>query len=374
MPQAITQPIPRKAPPATPTRWPTQPGVFDRCPLVIAELGVNHDGSITRALEMVDAAARARADAVKLQLFRAEGLMSRASRLAGYQKEAGEKDPVAMLARLELSENEMAQVVARAHALGIAAIVTVFSIELVPVAERLGFDAYKTASPDIIHLPLLHALAATGKPLIISTGAATLAEVHAAIDTLAHARDRITILQCVSSYPTPDDDAELGGIIALASALGVAIGYSDHTESTRTGATAVGLGARVLEKHFTYSRDAQGPDHRASLEEPGMAEYITLARAAPVNAAVGQACAPGSTLPIVKRVLPIEQDVRSVSRQSIVARHALTLGSKLTRNDLTFKRPGTGLPPALIDSILGQRLTRDVPADTPLQPQDLAHA
>ena len=168
-------------------------------PYIIAELGVNHDGSVDRALALTEAAAAAGADAIKLQFFRTDLLMSRAAKLAAYQHSAGETDPVAMLRRLELSLDDMARVIDRAHRFNIHAIVTVFSVDLVSEAESLPFDAYKTASPDLIHKPLLGALAATGKPLIVSTGASTLDEITRARDWLAPAAERLACLQCVSS-------------------------------------------------------------------------------------------------------------------------------------------------------------------------------
>jgi sialic acid synthase SpsE len=335
-------------------------------PYVIAELGVNHDGSLERALQLTDAAADAGVDAIKLQLFRAEMLMSRASVLAAYQKSAGERDPIAMLKRLELSNEQMRSIVERAHARKLHAIVTVFSLELVPEAERLGFDAYKTASPDVIHKPLLQALSATDKPLIISTGAATLDEVVRACEWLTGARKNLAFLQCVSSYPTPIEGAELGGIAALALTLPtkIPIGYSDHTSEVETGAEAVRLGACVLEKHMTYDRNAPGPDHAASLEPAQMRRYAAAAR-------VATRTTWPKDLPREKRLTDRERDVRHVSRQSIVSVRDLRAGEALSRRDVTFKRPGTGIEPFHIADVVGQKLVRDVRADTPITREDL---
>ena len=331
-------------------------------PYIIAELGVNHDGSPEKALELTKLAAEAGAHAIKLQLFKADLLMSKAAKLAAYQKAAGETDPVEMLRRLELSIEQMEPCVKLAHQLGIHAIVSVFSVELVREAERLPWDAYKTASPDIINLPLLQALADTGKPLIVSTGASTLEEIKRAIGWLKPIHNRLAILQCVSSYPTPPEQAELGGIPAIAEIWDGVVGYSDHTDGVTIGKDAVGLGARILEKHFTYSRAAQGPDHSASLEPRDMKTYCQ-------NAAVGRQTV--LERKPSKQVLPIEQDVRRVSRQSIVATRPLVAGTTLSRADLTIKRPGTGIAPFELASILGRVLTRGVEADMPLQLQDL---
>ena len=230
-------------------------------PYVIAEIGVNHDGSVERAVQLVDAAADAGADAVKLQMFKAEMLMSGASRLAAYQAEAGERDPLAMLKRLELPDAGFEAVAKRCRERGVHAIVTVFSVELVEQAERVrggggGWDAYKTASPDIIHKPLQEALQSTGKPLIVSTGAATIDEVSRAIGWLsaAHREGRLALLQCVSSYPTPRERAALGGIAAVQQVFDGPVGYSDHTADRFTGASAVTFGGSAA---TAASRGAQ---------------------------------------------------------------------------------------------------------------------
>lgn len=338
---------------------------------VIAELGVNHDGSVERALEMVDAAAECGADAVKTQWFEPDRLMSRASRLATYQRASGEQDPVEMLRRLQLSPDAMARVVDRARQLAVHAIVTVFSHDLVPHAHRLGWDAYKTASPDIIHRPLIDALLSTDKPLILSTGAATLEESVRAAEWAIGARARLAMLQCVSSYPTPPDCACLGGIGALADTTGLTVGYSDHTSAEDTGALAVACGARMLEKHFTYDRAAKGPDHAASLDPAGFARYVRFARAACVDPPLLRADDPRLG-PRQKRVLACEQDVRNVSRQSVVARRSLNTGDTLSEADVTIKRPGTGIEPWRLKEILGRSIARPVDADMPLVDEDLA--
>lgn len=333
-------------------------------PYIIAELGVNHDGSPETAIELTRRAAAAGADAVKFQFFRAEMLMSRASRLAAYQRAAGETDPVEMLRRLELPLDALAACVERAHEEGVHALVSVFSVELVAEAASLPWDAFKAASPDIVNRPLLEAMGATGRPLIVSTGASTLDEVHRAVRWLEPIRDRLAVLQCVSCYPAPAELHEFGGIAALRAALDLPIGYSDHLPGATSGAEAVRCGACILEKHFTHDRGARGPDHAASLDSEGMHEYAELARAA-------RAHAPSAHAP-VKRVLDVEQDVRTVSRQSLTAWHCLPAGHTLARGDLTIKRPGTGVPPFEIDAVVGRRLSRGIEADMPLTWEALA--
>lgn len=328
---------------------------------VIAEIGVNHDGSAARAAELVRSAGEAGADAVKFQVFRADLLMSRGARLAEYQAAAGELDPISMLRRLELTLEDLVDLANLAHGLGLDAIATVFSVELVEAASAIAWDAFKTASPDIVHRPLLRAVADLGRPIIVSTGASTLDEVRRAAGWLegAGAQRRLAMLQCVSAYPVRDDDAALDGIAALRREFTVPIGYSDHTDSTATGAAAVEWGATILEKHLTHDRGAPGPDHAASLDPTMFAEYVRAARAA-------QPRSTGASIMGVKRVLEVEADVRGASRQSIVAARDLPGGHVISPDDIAFKRPGTGLDPWQADRVIGARLARAIGADTPL--------
>lgn len=328
-------------------------------PYVIAEVGVNHDGSLDRALELVDAAADAGASAVKFQYFHTDLLMSRASRLAAYQARAGEEDPFSMLRRLELNAEQLAHACFRAHQRGIHAILSVFSVSLVGEANLTNWDAYKSASPDIVNRPLLEALQATEKPLIVSTGAASPDEIERAAGWLR--RHEAVFLHCVSAYPTPDAHAALGAIRDVARLTGRPAGYSDHTTGVDTGALAVAAGARVLEKHLTYSCAAKGPDHAASLEPSQMARYIELARRA--RLLVGDEH---------KRVLDVERDVREASRQSIVATRNIPRGRQIQPGDLTIKRPGGGIPPFMLHEVIGRVAARDIEHDMPLRHGDLS--
>jgi N-acetylneuraminate synthase/N,N'-diacetyllegionaminate synthase len=329
-----------------------------RPPYLIAELGVNHDGSLEKALRLVEAARGAGADAIKLQWFEAEKLLSRRARLAAYQQRAGARDPFSMLRALELSGPQIERVVAAAHAAGLHAIVTIFSLEHVPVSLEIPFDAYKTASPDLVNRPLLEALSGIGRPLLVSTGAADLEEVAEALRWLGGRP--CVLMQCVSAYPLPDESASLGGLRALARLGAQALGYSDHTTSLDTGALAVACGACVLEKHLTADRSAPGPDHACSLEPPGFRRYVELSRRA--WDMVG---------PERKEVVPIEQDVRQASRQSLTMRRPLPAGSVIGPGDLTVKRPGTGMAPWRLCEVIGRRLSRAVEADAPLDEGDL---
>lgn len=336
-------------------------------PYVIAEIGVNHDGSAQRALDLVDAAADAGADAVKVQVFEADRLLSAEAGLAAYQRDAGERDPRAMLRRLELSFADLAAVADRARERRLDAIATIFSVELVEAADAIEWSAFKTASPDVVHRPLLEALAGTDRPMIVSTGAASMDEVMRAVEWLAPARQRLGVLQCVSAYPTPIEHTALGGIAALRAALDLPVGYSDHTREVETGALAVAHGATILEKHLTYSRAAAGPDHAASLDPAGFTDYTRRAREA-FAVRRGQPICVDTP---VKGVLPIEADVRRVARQSIVARRPIAPGATIRRDSVTFKRPGVGLEPWRVDDVIGRRSVRAIPADAPITEGDL---
>lgn len=368
-------------------------------PYIIAEIGVNHDGDIERALQLTDAAAEAGADAIKLQFFETDRLMSKAAKLAAYQKNAGETDPIEMLRRLELNIDEMAQVVERAHSKGIHAIVTVFSTELVPIAETLPWDAYKTASPDIVNYPLIEALIETEKPLIISTGACERHEVGNLYFSLIEHHDRHAFLQCVSSYPTPAENASLASMHDVPDDFflcGGSLGYSDHTAEIDTGAVAASIGASILEKHFTDNRFAKGPDHAASLEPAEFAQYVRLTKNAPKPpttvrserifgipfwkqkwtvvdlARVEQMGKEDSRIGnIKKRVQDCEQDVRTVSRQSVVSKCDIPVNTKITRDMLTIKRPGTGILACDLEAVIGCTTSQPIEADVPINALDL---
>ena len=356
-------------------------------PYVIAEIGVNHDGDADKAMLLCDAAADAGADAVKLQYFETDRLMSKAAKLAAYQKAAGETDPVAMLRRLELSLDDCARVIERAHARGLHAIVTVFSLETVDAALALPWDALKTASPDIVNYPLLRALMADGRPMIVSTGAASWCEVMSAMSEVFNTGSQpIGMLHCVSSYPTPRERASIAGVHSLPADVHArmgATGYSDHTSELDTGALAMRLGASILEKHLTYDRDAFGPDHSASLDPDAMAAYVQNVRSQSVLTVDeffdipfpdddpgywDALMAEPAFGPRQKQVQQIELDVRRVSRQSLVATRDIKAGEVITSDMLTVKRPcdSDHVFAANLDAVVGQRAPLPVEFDMPL--------
>lgn len=332
----------------------------DGAPFVMAEIGVNHDGDVGVARQLIDAAAAAGADAVKFQLFSSKLLLAREAGLVAYQRAAAESAQE-LLSPLELTPEQLAPLVAHAHGAGLAALITPFSPTLVQAAVGCGADGIKLASPDLVNLPLVEAAVGTGLPLVLSTGAATLEEVGQAVGWLGAAAARTVLLHCVSSYPTAAGDATLGAIRVLRTRWPqMAVGYSDHTVETVTGALAVASGACVLEKHLTLDRTRRGPDHAASLEPAALAEYVAAARQA--YAMVGA---------MEKRVLEIEREVRAQTRQSVAAACDLAAGTVLGRGHLTVMRPGTGIPAAGLGDLIGRTVRRAVAAGTLLSMSDL---
>jgi N-acetylneuraminate synthase/N,N'-diacetyllegionaminate synthase len=328
-------------------------------PYVIAEIGVNHDGDVERAVALVHAAAAAGANAVKFQWFSAEDLVATGAECAGYQQVVGRGDQQTLLRPLELAAGDFERAIAAAHEASLHAIVTVFSPGLVAQASVLGWDAWKTASPDLVHQPLLERLASEGRPMIVSTGAATLEEVKRAAAWISQCP--AAFLQCVSAYPTREAAANLGGIEALRSATGAVVGYSDHTTETTTGGLAVAAGAAILEKHLTWNSSAAGPDHGSSLDPAAFATYVEFARRA--HEALGPR--------LTKDPQGCEGNVRMVARQSLRAATVLGAGHVLRAEDIVIKRPADGAEPWELGTIIGRALRRDLCSDAPITHKDL---
>jgi N,N'-diacetyllegionaminate synthase len=317
---------------------------------VIAEIGVNHDGSLRLAKELVELAAACGADAVKLQIFTAANLMHSSSQFAEYQQtRVNDADPAAMLRRYELAPAEIAELVGLIRKRNLMPIATPFSPADVETISELNLPAVKIASPDLVNRPLLSVVSRLGVPMIVSTGAATMDEVITTANWFSDWRQSFALLHCVSSYPTPVADTNLCWIGELASRFNVPVGFSDHTTNEIAGALAVAHGATIVEKHFTYDRNAAGPDHSASADPEQFAKYVKLIRQA--EALRGS---PG------KRVLPVEEDVRRVSRQSLVIARDLSPGDVIGENDLTVQRPGLGISAAEVQSAVGRKVLRAV--------------
>lgn len=331
----------------------------DHPPVVVAELGVNHDGSPQRALRLLELACEAGADAVKLQVFRAGTLVQGEGLLAAYQRDAAGSS-AELLRRLELAPEALELVAGHARRLGLPLLATPFSLSDVPVCGRLGLSAVKIASPDVVNHLLLESAATLGLPMLVSTGAATSEEVDAAVALLEGAGATFLLLHCVSAYPAPPEHAHLRFIGELARRYGRAVGYSDHVPGTRAGALAVAAGAVLLERHFTDDTTRPGPDHAASSDPAEFARYVAEVREAWTLMGRGD-----------KRLLPVEEDVRKVSRQSLVLEQPLRAGEPLQKEHLTTRRPGTGLLPDTYRRWLGRCARRDLPAGTMLTADDL---
>jgi N,N'-diacetyllegionaminate synthase len=321
---------------------------------VIAEAGVNHDGDVDRALALVHAAKDAGADAVKFQLFRADDLATATAPKARYQTETtGAGEPQAeMLRALELPDEAYVRVAEEARAAGIDFLCTPYSERDADVLAPL-VPAFKVASAFIVEPLFLAHLAALGKPILLSTGMATLAEIH---DALAIVRGAdVILLQCTSEYPAPAADSNLRVMEALEREFGVVVGFSDHTEGDAASIAAVALGACVLEKHFTLDRTLPGPDHRASLEPAELAALVRQVRE--VEAALGSA---------EKKPTAAEVENRGRMRRSLVAAVDIPAGTRLTAAHVALKRPGDGMPPRMFDDVVGASARADIPRDTQL--------
>jgi len=328
-------------------------------PFIVAEAGVNHDGNVTRAIELVDVAADARADAVKFQAFTAKALTTATAATVAYQARATRvSSQQAMLARLELSAGDFKRIADRCVQRGICFLATPFSPVDVDRLVDAGTAAIKIASTDIVDFRLLDSACETRLPIILSTGAADEPEIARAVERIHHHRhtdQRLILLHCVSCYPTPFDRANLAAIPRLRNRFAAIVGYSDHTVEIETGAIAVAAGACVLEKHITLDRSAAGPDHAVSLEPDTMADYVRLARQAKLAMGNGDL-----------NCQSIERDVRNVARKRVVAARDINLGDTLSTNTLVEKRAATGLFACDLQRVIGKTATVTISADTPI--------
>jgi len=283
--------------------------------------------------------------------------------MAAYQvaNTNAEESQVAMLKRLELSEEAHRTLIARSRERGIRFLSTPFDEESLAFLVSLDVDAIKVSSGDLTNTPFLEAIARTGKPTILSTGMSTLDEVRAAVSAFDRAGGKdLTLLHCVTEYPAPIDQVNLRAMETMRREFARPVGYSDHTEGNDISLAAVALGAVVIEKHFTLDRSLPGPDHKASLEPRELAALVAGIRA--IAAAMGDG---------VKAPAPSELANRDLVRKSLVAKRALKAGSTIGRDDVTIKRPGTGLPPGDLAKVIGRKLRRDVAADAVITRDDL---
>ena len=321
----------------------SQRGVF-----VIAEAGVNHNGSLDLGRRLVDAASKAGADAVKFQTFRADALATATVPKASYQESNDDASTqLEMLRRLELSDDEHDALIAHCADNDIEFLSTSFDRESVEVLRHRGIQRWKISSCDLTNLPHLRLIGGFGQEVILSTGMAALDEVLQAVSVLEQAgtdRSQISVLHCSTAYPTPMPEVNLRAMQTLADALpGVRTGYSDHTLGIEVAIAATACGARVIEKHLTLDKTLPGPDHRASLEPEEFASMVCAIRH--IEAALGNG---------VKRPMMSELANRDVARRSLVAACAIAEGEVFTEENLTVKRPGTGVSPMLWDEYIGR--------------------
>lgn len=325
--------------------------------IIIAEAGVNHNGSLEMAFQLIDAAKKAGVDYVKFQTFKAGSLVSRFAEKAEYQKKTtdGQESQLEMIQKLELSEKDHIALMAHCRNVGIEFLSTPFDLGSIALLHELGLSIFKVPSGEITNYPYLKTLAGYNKQVILSTGMSTLGDIEAALQVLEEngtAHENITLLHCNTEYPTPFEDVSLLAMSTMRQAFGVPVGYSDHTPGMEIPIAAVALGAVVVEKHFTLDRTLPGPDHKASLE-PGELE-IMVRSIRNVEKALGNG---------IKRPSPSEAKNMAIARKSIVAARPIQKGERFTADNITTKRPGNGISPMRWEEVVGRTAGRDFGID-----------
>lgn len=330
---------------------------------IVAEAGVNHNGDPDLARELVKVAAKAGADAVKFQTFRASDLVSPKAAKAEYQAAAtGVGSQLDMLTALELSEDDHRRLMKECTLHNILFLSSPFDDESADMLERLGVAAFKVGSGELTNHPLLARLAAKRKPVILSTGMASLDEVTAAVDAFREAEGhQFALLHCVSAYPANPADVNLRAMTTLQERFSLPIGYSDHTLGNEVAFAAVAMGACIIEKHFTLDRSMTGPDHQASATPDELADLVRGIRK--IEAALGH----GRKVPAAA-----ERDVAKAARKSLVYAQSLPVGTVLRAPHLTALRPGDGISPSDAPKVIGRTLARAVKTYTKVKPEDLA--
>jgi N,N'-diacetyllegionaminate synthase len=324
---------------------------------IIAEAGVNHNGDIELAKQLIDAAADAGADVVKFQTFKADRQVTHDAKKADYQNQTTDRTESQheMLHRLELSTEMHHELIAHCAMRNIAFLSTGFDIESVDLLRSLGQDSFKIPSGEITNLPYLRHIGRLGKSVILSTGMATMGDIESAIGVLEQAgtkKTNITVLHCTTEYPTPMAEVNLRAMQSIHNAFGVAVGYSDHTAGIEVAIAAVALGATVIEKHFTLDRSLPGPDHKASLEPSELKAMVTAIRN--IEVAMGDG---------IKRLTPSELRNKPIVRKSLVASQTIKTGDIFSAQNVTAKRPGTGVSPMRWDEVVGRIASRDYSID-----------
>lgn len=324
--------------------------------LIIAEAGVNHNGSIEMARQLIDAAVVAGVDYVKFQTFKAENLVTRDAKQAEYQqRNAADDSQYTMLKKLELCEAQHEELITYCMQKGVRFLSTAFDLESIEYLHSLHLGLWKIPSGEITNYPYLKKIAQYGEPVIMSTGMCSMDDVEKALNVLLKnglTKEQITLLHCNTEYPTPMRDVNLKAMLQLRDNFGVKVGYSDHTKGIEVPIAAVALGADVIEKHFTLDRTLPGPDHKASLEPNELKAMVNAIRN------IEQALGDGQ-----KHVSVSEEKNMAIARKSIVAAKDIKKGELLTENNLTTKRPGTGISPMCWEEVIGTKAIRDFEED-----------
>ncbi len=324
---------------------------------IIAEAGVNHNGDINLAKKLIDEAVKAGADAVKFQTFKAENLVSKSAKKADYQVEntGNNESQYEMIKKLELSFDDFIGLKKYCDKKGIMFLSTPFDDESIEFLNNLGLEIFKIPSGEITNLPYLRKIGSLRKKVILSTGMADLGEIEDALDVLINSgtkKENITVLHANTEYPTPFEDVNLKAMQTIACAFDVDVGYSDHTMGIEVPISAVAMGAKVIEKHFTIDRNLEGPDHRASLEPDELKAMVSAIRN--IEKALGNG---------LKKPSKSEKKNIEVARKSIVAKRDIKKGEKFSEENLTVKRPGNGISPMRWDEVVGLIATKNYKKD-----------
>ena len=328
---------------------------------IIAEAGVNHNGSIKTAKKMIDAAAKAGADAVKFQTFVPEEIVCGNAPKAEYQKRTtgSRGSQLDMLKRLALDDNAHRELLGYCSRKRISFLSSPFDMQSINLLNDLGLKVFKIPSGEITNLPYLQKIGSLKKQIIMSTGMADIKEIDRALKILMKAgtsKRNITLLHCNTEYPTPLEDVNLLAMVTIRKRFGVKVGYSDHTLGIEVPVAAVALGAEVIEKHFTLNKNMKGPDHKASLEPKELKMMVSAIRN--VEKAIGNG---------IKRPSPSEMENRTIVRKSIVASRDIKKGKAFSEENITTKRPGTGINPMLWNNIIGRKAMKSYRENDPIE-------
>ncbi|EOZ2160006.1 N,N'-diacetyllegionaminate synthase [Campylobacter coli] len=325
--------------------------------LIIAEAGVNHNGDLNLAKKLIEVAAKSGADFVKFQSFKAELCVSKNAKKAAYQLKTTAKDEsqLEMIKKLELDFNAHQLLISHAKQCGIAFLSTPFDLESIELLDDLGLEVFKIPSGEITNLPYLKKIAKLNKKIILSTGMSNLGEIEAALEILCQGgtqRANITLLHCTTEYPAPFDEVNLKAMQTLKNAFNLDVGYSDHTKGIHISLAAIALGASVIEKHFTLDKNMPGPDHKASLEPDELQELCTKIRE--IESALGNG---------IKQASKSERKNIEIARKSLVAKKKIKKGEIFSEENLTTKRPASGISAMRYDEYLGKKASKDYEED-----------